>query len=126
MTTCCGLHGSRFTRDTDRAMIGGVCAGIARRWGFNLKVTRLLAVIALLMTWPFAIVAYLAVVLMTPSARADDPAALRERAETRSRRATPTIDEVRERAASLDARLARLERYITSPRYELDREFRRL
>jgi len=126
MTTCCGLHGRRFTRDGDRALIGGVCAGIARRWGFNLKVTRLLAVIALLMTWPFAIVAYLAVVFLTPSARWDDLAPDRERSARARSRATPTIDEVRERAAGIDARLARLERYITSPRYDLDREFRRL
>jgi len=126
MRTCCGYHGHRFTRDSDRAVIGGVCAGIARRWGFNLKITRLLAVIALLMTWPFAIVAYLLVVFLTPSARWGDQAPPREKQERPRSRATPTIDEVRERAAGLDARLARLERYITSPRYDLDREFRRL
>jgi hypothetical protein len=35
-------------------------------------------------------------------------------------------EKVRERYRSLDERLARIEKYVTSSRYDLDREFRNL
>jgi phage shock protein C len=43
-------------------------------------------------------------------------------------RASPhdTLDSVRHRFRDLDGRLQRLEKYVTSNRYKLDREFRRL
>ena len=41
-------------------------------------------------------------------------------------RAKPTVSDVRERYRSMDERLARIEKYVTSSRYELDEEFRRL
>jgi phage shock protein C len=37
-----------------------------------------------------------------------------------------TMSDVRRRFQSLDSRLARLERYVTSPRFNLDQEFRKL
>ena len=57
----------RFYRDKDRAILGGVCAGVADYFGFNLKVTRFLAFIAFLMAMPMAILAYFALVLLVPS-----------------------------------------------------------
>ncbi|NNF40779.1 MAG: PspC domain-containing protein, partial [Woeseiaceae bacterium] len=47
----------RLYRDADRAVLGGVCAGLAGYFGLNLKVTRLLAIIAFFMAMPFAVVA---------------------------------------------------------------------
>ena len=41
-------------------------------------------------------------------------------------RAKPTVRDVRERYREMDERLARIEKYVTSSRYELDEEFRRL
>ena len=58
----------RLVRDADRAMLGGVCAGLAAYLGFNLKVTRILAFIAFLTAMPIAVVAYLAAVFLIPSA----------------------------------------------------------
>ncbi len=57
----------RLYRDADRAVLGGVCAGLAGHFGLNLKVTRLLAIIAFFMAMPFAVVAYLAVVFLVPA-----------------------------------------------------------
>ena len=117
-----------FTRRADRAVIAGVCAGLADHFGFNLCVTRMLAVFALIMTCPLAIIIYLAVVFLTPTTH--DP----ER-QPRHRRASksdspsspsPTLKDVRRRYGSLDDRLARLERYVTSRRFNLDEEFRNL
>ncbi len=118
----------RFYRDADRAVLGGVCAGLADYFGFNLRVTRLLAFIAFLMAMPMAVVTYLGIVLLVPAK------SLRARGQgadpefKRALRSSPqqTMSDVRRRFQMLDRRLARLEKYITSSRYQLDQEFRNL
>ena len=67
MTAYTDVHERRFYRDADRATLGGVCAGIADYFGFNLCVTRFLAVIAFLMAMPMVVVAYIAIVLLVPA-----------------------------------------------------------
>jgi len=132
MTTFAGTTERRLYRDADRAVLGGVCAGLAKYLGFNLKVTRFLAVIAFLCAMPFAVIGYLAAVFLIPSAssRIYDESRYEEvrKEELREviRRAKPTVNEVRKRYESMDERLARIEKYVTSSRYELDEEFRRL
>lgn len=132
MSTFAGTSGRRLYRDADRAVLGGVCAGLANYLGFNLKVTRFLCIIAFLCVFPVAALAYLAAVLLIPvsSSRAygdTDPDERRKEAlREEIRHAKPTAREVRERYRDLDERLARLEKHITSSRYQLDEEFRRL
>lgn len=132
MTTFAGTREGRLYRDADRAVLGGVCAGLARYFGFNLKVTRILAVIAFLCAMPFAVIGYLAAVFLIPSSSSTiyDAAAYEEirKEDLREeiRRAKPTVNEVRKRYESMDERLARIEKYVTSSRFELDEEFRRL
>ena len=118
----------RFYRDSNRALIGGVCAGLADYFGFNLKVTRILAVISLLMAMPATLLAYLGVVLLVPATpkrveRPDYDEAFRQAVRSDPRH---TMAEVGRRYQKMDARLARLERYVTSSRFDLDREFRNL
>ena len=132
MTGFAGTTGRRLYRDADRAVLGGVCAGLATYLGFNLKVTRFLCVIAFLCAFPFAAAAYLGAVLLIPasSSRIYDESDYEARRKDALReeilRARPTSSEVRERYRSMDERLARIEKYVTSRRYELDEEFRRL
>ena len=57
----------RFYRSADRALLGGVCAGVADYFGFNLRVLRLMAVIAFIFAMPFATIAYIAAVLLIPA-----------------------------------------------------------
>ena len=103
MTTFAGTTGERLYRDPDRAVLGGVCAGLARYLGFNLKVTRFLAIIAFLCAMPFAVIGYIAAVLLIPasSSRTHDAATYEEirKEELREeiRRAKPTVSEVRKR-----------------------------
>lgn len=142
--------GRRLYRDADRAVLGGVCAGLAAYFGLNLRVTRFLAFIAFLMAMPFAIVGYLAAVFLIPAESHGDydrvvesrccwgvrrtRRSARKREERRSdaREAAapaasgPTIEQVRERYSSLDKRLAELEKQVTSPRFQLEQEFRKL
>ena len=109
-------------------MIGGVCAGVSDYFGFNLAVTRVLAVVALLVAMPAALLAYFGVVFLVPSrpatpARPDYDVEFRRAVRSDPRH---TISEVGRRYQKMDARLARLERYVTSPRFDLDQEFRKL
>ena len=137
MNTFAGTSERRLYRDADNAILGGVCAGLARYLGFNLKVTRFLAFITFLCAMPFAIIGYLAAVFLIPSSssRSYNAAAyddlrkdeLRKEALREDiRRAKPNVEEVRRRYKSMDERLAKIEKYITSSRYELDEKFRRL
>ena len=132
MTGLAGTTGRRLYRDADRAVLGGVCAGLATYLGFNLKVTRLLCIIAFLCAFPFAVVAYLVAVLLIPASSSriydDELREARRKDALREEilRAKPTVRDVRERYREMDERLARIERYVTSSRYELDEEFRRL
>ena len=142
--------GQRLYRDADRALVGGVCAGLAGYFGLNLKVTRFLAVIAFLAAMPFAAFAYIAAVCLIPAESRRDPGRVVERSccwgirrtrrearrenetrreardESQTRPAAPTIEAVRERYRSLDKRLAELEKQVTSPRFQLEQEFRKL
>ena len=52
MTAHATMSHRRFTRDADRACIGGVCAGFADYFGFNLRVTRFLVIIAFFVAMP--------------------------------------------------------------------------
>ena len=134
-----------FYRSADRAVLGGVCAGVADYFGFNLCVLRFLAIIAFVCAMPMAVIAYLAVVFLIPArSGTGQERAPRPRRKTRSERkferkqarrearqqeyAVPNeaAIEVRDKCQSLDKRLAELEKYITSSRYQLDREIRNL
>lgn len=121
----------RFRRRTDRALLGGVCAGFADYFGFNLRVTRLLAVIAFVMAMPMAVFTYLAIVFLVPAdsgrpAKRADRKRKRKAHSAKPAAPSPTVSDVRRRCQSLDRRMAHLEKYVTSSRYNLDREFRNL
>lgn len=134
----------RFTRNADKACLGGVCAGFADYFGFNLRVTRLLVVIAFFVAPPLTLLLYIAIVLLVPAVssgprygkqgRARRRAARRGRCRMSRRQKRQAAeeaerelaDEVSERCRSLDERLAIIEKYVTSSRYDLDREFRNL
>lgn len=109
-------------------MIAGVCAGLADYFGFSLKVTRVLAVISLLMATPITLLAYFGTVFLVPSAPDAPRRPVADENFHRAVRAAPsqTLADVRRRFQSLERRLARLERYVTSPRFNLDQEFRKL
>lgn len=118
----------RFRRSSDCAMLGGVCAGLAEYFGFNLKATRLLAVIGFFLNPPLAVVAYLAAVMLVPADSTRPRPNAVDAGFKRSVRSSPgqAMNDVRGRFQALDRRLARLEKYVTSGRYRLDAEFREL
>jgi len=135
MSAQASTYERRFYRRTDRAVLGGVCAGFAEYFGFNLRVTRLLAVIAFFVAMPAAIITYLVIVFLVP-ADSSRPAKRADRKRGRRTRSAPSVpsptasdvrvSDVRRRCQLLDKRMAHLEKYVTSSRYNLDREFRNL
>ncbi len=141
-------EGRRLYRDRDRAILGGVCAGLASFLGFNLRVTRILAFIAFLMVMPVAIIGYLAAVFLIPSVsnggveestetrarqrrdgcrrtRRKDRKARKEKQTDNTIRSTLAAD-IDRRCQSMDERLAELEKHVTSKRFQLDQELSRL
>jgi phage shock protein C len=128
MSTYDSLATRRFYRNRDRALVAGVCAGLADYFGFNLKVTRILAVICLLMAMPMTLLIYFGTVFLVPSAPDFSRAENRDPTFRQALRSEParTMGDVKRRFRSLDSRLARLERYVTSSRFDLDEEFRKL
>jgi phage shock protein C len=143
MTTINAQSDRRLYRDADRAMLGGVCAGLAGYLGFNLRVTRILAFIAFLMAMPIAIIGYLAAVFLIPSASSlnfdveTEEYFCRKRKSRKSRKArkekesaeassSSVAADIDRRCRSLDERLARLEKLVTSRRFQLEQELSRL
>lgn len=133
----------RFYRDADRAMLGGVCAGLAGYLDLNLKVTRILAFIAFLMAMPVAVIAYIAAVFLIPAASSREFSDATEKHHKKScwRRekhrekqdredvAMPkssVAQDINKRCQSMDERLARLEKHVTSKRFQIDQELSRL
>ena len=128
MSTYESISQRRFYRNKDRAVVAGVCAGLADYFGFNLKVTRILAVICLLVAMPMTLLVYFGTVFLVPAMPDFGQRHNHDPDFRRAVRSAPkqTVGDVRRRYQSLDSRLARLERYVTSPRFNLDQEFRKL
>jgi phage shock protein C len=136
----------RLYRDADRAVLGGVCAGLAGYLGFNLKVTRILAFIAFLMAMPIAVIGYLAAVFLIPSTSGLNNTVEIEEVSWRSRRSRKSrktrksrkdqefaesarhsaAADIERRCRILDERLRRLEKLVTSRRFQLEQELSRL
>jgi len=104
-------------------MIFGVCAGLADYFAFDVKVTRILTVIAMCV-FPLVWIAYLVLGLTLPKKPESDvydPVQKQVRSDPHD-----MLSSVRYRFRDLDSRLQRLEKYVTSSRFDLDSEFRRL
>ncbi len=122
-------------------MLFGVCAGLARYFGFDLTITRVLVVIAALFFPPTILVAYLLLALLMPKGgsggstggydhrgrRHGTPGTSHDAVYERVRNEPhDVLATVRYRFRDMDARLQRLEKYVTSKHFRLDSEFRKL
>lgn len=127
----------RFRRNKIDGRLGGVCAGIADYTGIDTVLIRILAVIGLFMSGGAIIWLYMALWIFVPKDhRAPYHREEREagRAEREARRAAQSSDDrrttnfrdVKSKFRSLEARLAGLERAITSSEWQLRRDFKDL
>ena len=125
----------RLYRDRENAVICGVCAGIADHYGFDLGVVRAAVIVSCLFAAPFTITAYVVLCFVIPAkpvaedagatAPPEDPDEKSFRQGV-NRAPRDTYQVVRHNLRGLEDRLQRMERYVTSRHYELDREFRDL
>lgn len=118
----------RLYRDTKRGSVAGVVAGLARYFGFALGPSRLVVFIAILMTLPLGLFVYFAAAILLkplPNETYDSP---EEEVFWREIRRSPksTFSNVRYRMRQIDQSLQRMERYVTSSKFNLDRDFRDL
>lgn len=118
----------RLYRDTERGVFFGVCAGIADYFGFRTGAVRLLTVLGGIFFLPVTLFFYIsAALLLRPKPQGMYKTA-EEESFWRTVRRDPhdTLREVRAKFRDLDTRLQRMESYVTSPRFDLDREFENL
>jgi len=108
-------------------VIAGVCAGIADYFAFDVVVTRVIVVLAAIFFSPFVLIVYvvLALVLEEKPERSGPEIDKEREAVSRRVRSEPhaTLRSVRYRFRELDKRLQRIEKYVISDRFRLDREF---
>jgi phage shock protein C len=119
---------NKLYRNPRRGMIFGVCAGIAEYFGFDVTVTRVVVAFGALFAFPMICGAYVVLAFLLPCKRYTGPEPDPVDPVQRQVRSSPhdTLASVRYRFRDLDSRLQRIEKYVTSSRYKLDREFRRL
>lgn len=69
----------RLTRDKGNGMLGGVCAGIAARYGYDVGLVRLVWVLLTLLTSGVGIIIYIAAWAILPAAGAATPPSIGDR-----------------------------------------------
>lgn len=119
----------RLYRDRENAMLAGVCAGISEYFGLNRKGVRLVTV--LLMLFPpffaFVAIAYVILAIVLPV----KPADLYENTEQAefwrgvSNAPADVFGSLSHRFRELNLRLERMEAFVTSKEFEIDRELGR-
>jgi phage shock protein C len=119
---------NKLYRNPRRGVIFGVCAGVAEYFGFDVTVTRVVVAVGALFAFPMIVGAYLVLAFLLPCKSYTGTERDTIDPVQRQVRSSPhdTLASVRYRFRDLDARLQRLEKYVTSSRYKLDREFRKL
>ncbi len=127
----------RLSRDPERGMIGGVCAGIARYLGAEVWVVRCIAITGLIFMQGVVFLAYwILYFLMGPPSGKDDDDHRRDNgyhdhtspAPELGPRLSPrrSLRTVRAGLAQVELRLRRIERHVTSAQYELQKELHKL
>lgn len=117
---------SRFYRDRKNGIICGVCAGLADYFGFNLIAVR---AVVLILAIPFTAVivcGYVLLCLLVP-AKPENLYRTSEQEEFwREMKGRPhdSLGRLRHRFRNLERRLQRMEAWVTSKEYEIDRELR--
>jgi phage shock protein C len=119
---------NKLYRSPRRGMIFGVCAGLAEYFGFDVTITRVIVAVSAFFAFPIICIIYLCLGLLLPVRAYSGPEPRERDPVERQVRANPhdTLANVRYRFRDLDVRLQRLEKYVTSNRYKLEREFRNL
>ncbi len=117
----------RLYRDRDNAMIAGVCAGIAEYFGLNRRGLRIVTAICTLLFMPFVIVSYIILVFVLPvrpkEEQIDEEKAIFWRGVSNA--PSDVFSSVSHRFRELDLRVQKMEAFVTSREFNIDRELGR-
>lgn len=117
-------HGKLY-RDKERAWLAGLCVGLAEKHGLPVAVVRIIAILLLFtpLNW-IMVIGYLICWVIIPVKPRDLYRSPAEADFWQRVRYSPTdtFGNVRHRFRDLEHRLQRMEAYLTSKEYELDRE----
>lgn len=120
----------RLYRSTSDRVIGGVCGGIAERFGWEPTLLRIGAVLAtFLFAGPLAVIAYMVMWIVTPKRPRDSrPMSKEEDTFWRgvSDRPSVTFSNLRYKFMDMEDRLQSMERAVTSEEWRLRKQFRDL
>ncbi len=119
----------RLFRDKENAMIAGVCAGVAEYFGLNRKGVRLATFLLILFPpfFAFVVISYVVLAIVLPV----KPRELYENTEQAefwrgvSNAPSDVFGALRHRFRELNHRLEKMEAYVTSKEFEIDRELGR-
>ena len=117
----------KLYRDKDNAMLAGVCAGLATYFGLNRKGLRLIAAISTFFFFPFMVPAYIVLAIILPVKPQDLYQDESQEKFWRGVSMAPTdvFSNLNHRFRELDLRLQKMEAYVTSREFEMDRELGR-
>ena len=117
----------RLYRDKENAILTGVCAGLANYFGLCRKGLRVVVAISTIFFFPFVVPAYIILSLILPA----QPQNLYEDENQKnfwrdvSMAPSDVFGNLSHRFRELDLRLQKMEAYITSKEFEMDRELGR-
>ncbi len=120
-----GNRRHRLYRSPSQKVFLGVCGGIAEYFGANVSVVRALFIASLILSAGWTLLAYFivaAVIQLRPQERIYD----RDESDFwRSVTFNPrdTYSNIKHTFDRIDRRMRKMESYVTSRKYELDREF---
>jgi len=119
----------KLFRDKENAMLAGVCAGIADYFGFNRKGTRVATALLLLFPpfFPFVVVSYIILAILLPVKPANlyETEAQAEFWRGVSNAPSDVFGSLSHRFRELNLRLEKMEAFVTSKEFEIDRELGR-
>ncbi|NEZ03388.1 envelope stress response membrane protein PspC [Wenzhouxiangella sp. XN201] len=117
---------NRLYRNKERGILGGVCAGIADWTGFNLTALRVITVLLAIPFTPVMVIGYIVLWILVPKRPINLYRDKRDEAFWQEVRRGPKdgVSRLNQRFRELDKRLQRMEAWLTSSEYRIDRELR--
>lgn len=117
----------RLYRDRENAMLAGVCAGLASYFGLNRKGLRLIIAVSTVFFMPFIVPAYIILAIVLPvkpqNLYQDESQEKFWRDVTMA--PSDVFSRLSHRFRELDLRLQKMEAYVTSREFDMDRELGR-
>ena len=114
----------RLYRDKENAILAGVCAGLADYFGLNRKGLRLIVAVSTVFFIPFTVVAYIILTIILPAKPKDLYQDESQEKFWRGVSMAPSdvFSNLSHRFRELDVRLQKMEAYVTSREFDIDRE----